>query len=78
MDMKRFDVRKEMLARPNEWVGAFQLSGRWLKAGFRTDVMHAVATPYWDESIERVMPQAFKDELDRCIPIEDVPEEELT
>ncbi|KTR27927.1 hypothetical protein RSA11_04515 [Exiguobacterium indicum] len=78
MSAKQFDVRKELLSRPNEWVGAFQLSGRWLKVGFRTDVMYPVATPYWEDSIERVMPQAFKDELDRCIPIEDVPEEERT
>lgn len=73
---KPFDVRAEMLARPNEWVGAYKDGkGNWCKVKFNSRKMRAVESA--------ILPGATvfltgESELDRCIPIEDVPEEELT
>lgn len=75
---KPFDVRAEMLARPNEWVGAFKDKlGRWHKAGFSTDSMMAVETAHWSKENVNDGIDMWKRELNKCIPIEDVPEEEL-
>lgn len=80
---KEFDVRSEMLLRPEEWVGAFKdkRNGGWFKVGFDTSCMSAVKTKaswteparYLDETYD-VSPE----EIFFCIPIEDVPEEERT
>ena len=78
---KPFDVRAEMLARPNEWVGAFRgPDGRWHKVGFDTEIISAIETPY--VSVVKVkfdqasVAASNYEELEKCIPIEDVPEEE--
>lgn len=76
MGTDKFDARKEMLNRPNEWVAAFKAGDRFLKVGFRTDLMYPVTTWRWEMPIEECVPQAFKYDIDRCIPIEDVPKEE--
>lgn len=77
---KPFDVRAEMLARPNEWVGAFRVDDSWHKVGFDKKSMIAVETKtkmlypkYEDDDSEIV----YHDELDNSIPIEDVPKGEL-
>lgn len=79
---KPFDVRTEMLARPNEWVGAFKDNlNRWHKIGLDSRQMVAIESRYevikpnWnDDRCE----MAALSEIDRCISIEDVPKEELT
>lgn len=71
-----FDARKELLDRPDEWVAAYKLGNKWMKVGFRTKLMYPVTTSRWELSIDEVVPQAFYDEIDACIPIEDVPLEE--
>lgn len=78
---KPFDVRTEMLARPNEWVGAFKDNlNRWHKIGLDSRKMVAIETRYevikpnWnDDRCE----MAALSEIDRCIPIEDVTKEDL-
>ena len=81
---KPFDVRAEMLARPNEWVGAFKSDNdKWYKTGFDSSEMSAVAAqvgqketrPVYSDDHVYLMSQA---EIDKCIPIEDVPKEELS
>ncbi|WP_214854927.1 hypothetical protein [Exiguobacterium sp. s130] len=79
---KPFDVRAEMLARPNEWVGAFRDSKNvWHKIGLDSKYMVAVETrfeeikPNWNDDR---CDMATLGELKKCIPFEDVPEEELT
>lgn len=77
---KPFDVRAEMLARPDEWVGAFRNKwNKWCKVGLKSESMYAVETKFKDPAPVRnnfVCVQTTISELDRCIPIEDVPEEE--
>lgn len=77
---KPFDVRAEMLVRPDEWVGAFKDDGNaWHKIGLDLKYMVAVETKF-----ELLKPNSNSDlcdrvslgELDDCIPIEDVPKEE--
>jgi len=76
---KPFDVRAEMLAQPNEWVGAFKDSNsRWHKVGFSTKTMSAYETKDWVVSSVMTGVEVWLNELDNCIPIEDVPKEELT
>ncbi|KTR27928.1 hypothetical protein RSA11_04525 [Exiguobacterium indicum] len=78
---KPFDVRAEMLARPNEWVGSFKLGDKWQMIGFSPEQMSVFGRRYQKNLIEFSTFNTFipiNDELDRCIPIEDVPEEELT
>lgn len=78
-ERKQFDVRKEMLARPNEWVGAYQdYLHRWVQVGFDADYMRTRQCVYGYKgnvvcsSVDT--PTSY--DLDNCIPIEDVPEEE--
>lgn len=75
---KPFDVRTEMLSRPDEWVGAYENEqGTWFKVGFDMRSMVSVKTnlPYLrvanfgDTGVSNVA----ENDLDRCIPIEDVP-----
>jgi len=76
---KPFDVRAEMLARPNEWVGAYQSpSGTWYKVGLDTSCMFALETKGDFEKPDRskdLIWTASPDKFDSAIPIEDVPEE---
>ena len=78
---KPFDVRAEMLARPDEWVGAFRNKwNAWCKVGLNSESMYAVETKFKDPKPVRNNFGCFQttiSELDRCIPIEDVPKEEL-
>ncbi|MGX8177473.1 hypothetical protein ACWS7L_08255 [Exiguobacterium artemiae] len=67
---KPFDVRAEMLARPNEWVGAFLSRGIWCKVRFNSEEMLAEEMTMGGDTVTM---RARMDELDRCIPIEDVP-----
>ena len=77
---KPFDVRREMLDRPNEWVGAYeQQDERWMKVGFDVKRMRPVRTFMNCEAKVnlhdgRVFVIELED-LNLCIPIEDVPEE---
>lgn len=75
---KPFDVRAEMLRRPDEWVGAFENhNGDWFLVGIDTKYFKAVckrngssaSLNYGEEGIG--VPNIKH--LDRCIPIEDVP-----
>ncbi|WP_214807521.1 hypothetical protein [Exiguobacterium sp. s102] len=76
---KPFDVRAEMLARPNEWVGAFKVGNVWHRVGFSTEFMTAYETFNKLEKPDgNLHASAYPNELDRCIPIEDIPKEELT
>ena len=75
---KPFDVRSEMLARPNEWVGAYKDDGEWHKVGFSTLEMRAVETLVWDKTFETFHCPLLFDDITKCIPIEDVPKEELS
>lgn len=74
-----FNVRLEMLARPDEWVGAFRdHSGHWHKVGFETEKMKAKETSIRSERKPcEVSLECSLSELERCIPIEDVPKGEL-
>lgn len=71
---KPFDVRAEMLARPDEWVGAFKSRGVWNKVRFNSVEMLAEETAMG--RIDVVM-RADADEIEQCIPIEDVPKGEF-
>lgn len=79
---KPFDVRQAMLDRPNEWVGAFlRNDGEWMLIGFDTQVFEATSTPFANLKLD-VKPQddyacqmLSAIYIDKCIPIEDVPEE---
>ncbi|WP_026830805.1 hypothetical protein [Exiguobacterium antarcticum] len=82
---KPFDVRAEMLARPNEWVGAYKSnSGTWYLVGFDLNEMTAVEKltfntaqkVVWDG--RNVTAVSHASQLDRCVPIEDIPKEERT
>ncbi|WP_294742116.1 hypothetical protein [uncultured Exiguobacterium sp.] len=82
---KPFDVRAEMLDRPNEWVGAFKRSDdEWMAIGFDSNHFEVATIPLKNMNVAKptdsAMCQLFESShyLDRCIPIEDVPEEELT
>lgn len=71
---KPFDVRLEMLARPDEWVGAYSANGSWFKVGFCSDRMRLVISKY--ESLDTPLATTvsnYTHSLNRCIPIEDVP-----
>lgn len=77
--LKPFDVRQAMLDRPNEWVGKFESGSEWWAVGFDTKHFNVIAKP-----IELHVPvdtdrsgMTFPrvEDLDACIPIEDVPKE---
>lgn len=73
---KPFDVRAEMLARPNEWVGAYQANEMWWKVALRLDRMEAVITSYKSTRLPlETHVSEYVPFFDHCIPIEDVPEE---
>ncbi|WP_214783347.1 hypothetical protein [Exiguobacterium sp. s183] len=76
---KPFDVRQTMLDRPNEWVGAFESSDVWYKVGFDSESFKAVFALYdfCDSPNHRQwgVSDSYRQQLDICIPIEDVPEE---
>lgn len=77
---KPFDVRQAMLDRPNEWVGAFKNDyGNWCVAGFDTSHFNAVCKNLSGHlPVDTDVPGVgfpSPEELDACIPIEDVPEE---
>lgn len=79
---KPFDVRAEMLARPNEWVGAFKDEDGWWKVGFNRHYMTAVTIDSKFEGSVIDFPSRGVDgaslaEIHACIPIEDVTTEEL-
>lgn len=82
---KPFDVRAEMLARPNEWVGAFKNTDKkWMMLGFDTKKFN-VSVRYLSNSAYYLPNDGSnggygvsENTLNHCIPIEDVPEEELT
>lgn len=74
----QFDVRTEMLERPNEWVGAFKDAAKWFKVGFREYEMKAVSARFnRDDSPLEIGTSCTEWELNACISIEDVPTEEL-
>ncbi len=78
---KPFDVRKEMLERPNEWVGAFKdPNDRWHKVGFDNKYMQSVETPFASTVSVNLRQGSVStttcEELDKCIPLEEVPEGE--
>ena len=76
---KPFDVRQAMLERPNEWVGAYtNFEDKWFKVGFDVKRMRPVRAHMNSEAKVnlhdgRVFVIELED-LDLCIPIEDVPE----
>ena len=77
---KPFDVRQAMLERPNEWVGACDVGGVWMKVGFDEEQMQAVEGPFdyhgkANMSASCCVGPNWRIPLDKCIPIEDVPEE---
>lgn len=77
---ERFDIRKAMLAEPNEWVGAYHdHHSKWIQVGFDAVNMCAKKAHYgYIGSVEGVItgsPTAY--ELETCIPIEDVPKEDF-
>lgn len=78
--IKDFNIRTEMMERQNEWVGAFKdHSGYWHKVGFLTSRMVAKETAILSRD---EIPLDHHDpcspyEIDRCIPIEDIPKEDL-
>lgn len=77
---KPFDVRQAMLDRPNEWVGAYtNYEDKWFKVGFDVKRMRPVRSFMNSEAKVnlhdgRVFVIELED-LDFCLPIEDVPEE---
>lgn len=79
---KPFDVRAEMLERPNEWVAAYQDKNQWMMVGMFTGDMRAREWEY----DRRYKNTEFKYQfgypgyksLNDCIPIEDVQKEELS
>ncbi|WP_214771376.1 hypothetical protein [Exiguobacterium sp. s133] len=80
---KPFDVRAEMLARPDEWVGAYEDEGVWWRLGLNLHNMCAVTQPFKFEGLvvdfpSRGIDKASLTEIKACIPIEDVPGEELS
>lgn len=83
MSTKKFDVRSEMLSKPDEWVGAYKsVAGIWMKVGFDFNRMLTVEAPFSHKNVKVVWGKpgvySFKmRNLKICIPIEDVPAEEL-
>ncbi len=78
---KPFDVRAEMLARPNEWVGAYKYKNQWMMVGLFKGDMRAREWEYTknyekEEFVYQYGCPGYKS-LNDCIPIEDVPEEEI-
>jgi len=75
---KPFDVRAEMLSRPNEWVGAFKIDRRWVKAGFCSKRMTPVFALF--NSLQpTIMSSPLNTHylLNNSVPVEDVPKEDL-
>lgn len=74
-----FDVRQAMRDRPNEWVGKFKEDSEWWAVGFDSTHFNVVA-----KQLNKHLPvdttlggMTFPspEDLNACIPIEDVPEE---
>lgn len=80
---KPFDIREEMVARPNKWVGAFKNDfDQWCKVGFDSSEMTAVQAKLTDNKAPVSYPYAGvflikRDEINRCIPIEEAPKGDL-
>lgn len=75
---KPFDVRKEMLARPNEWVGAYSVGYTWYKVGLCSVRMGLVITTYNSSQTPAATDiSPYIHSLNHCIPIEDVQKEDL-
>ena len=77
---KPFDVRQAMRDKPDEWVGAFHNEeATWCKVGFDTKHMNAIYKPFNSHlPVSTDVPGISfptPEDLDDCIPIEDVPEE---
>ena len=76
---KPFDVRQEMFDRPNEWVGAFKQGEYWFKVGFdRTEYCAVLTALTYDVKVDVSLDKVHtvcSDRFEKCIPIEDVPEE---
>lgn len=74
---KPFDVRQAMRDKPDEWVGVYQENdGSLYKVGFDTNRFLAVETELESEaSVTYDFPNVrgtYPEDLERCIPIEDV------
>jgi len=73
-----FDVRLEMLARPDEWVGAYSVGYTWYKVGLCSVRMGLVITTYNSPQTPAATDiSPYIHSLNHCIPIEDVPKENL-
>lgn len=75
--LKPFDVRKAMRDKPDEWVGVYQENdGSLYKVGFDTNRFLAVETELGSKaSVVYDFPNVrgtYPEDLERCIPIEDV------
>jgi len=77
---KPFDVRQAMRDRPNEWVGAFKPAvGSWMKVGFNELCFTVEVRPLIEDG--NYLPShgsnggygATESQLNKCVPIEDVP-----
>lgn len=75
---KPFDVRQAMRDKPDEWVGAFKTKNDvWYVVGFDSKYFNAVLRNIKDsgsvnaENVCVGFPNS--DELDRCIPLDEVP-----
>lgn len=77
---KPFDVRQAMLDRPNKWVGAYNDGVGWWAVGFDLDhccvVSKQIPISYPVDAEYAGTDFPKPEQLNICIPIEDVPEEE--
>ena len=72
-----FDARKEMLARPGEWVAKFfdEDDGEWHYVGFDVNSMSAVESKYLKNDVDyifgKLVHKATTSEIDEAIPLDD-------
>lgn len=82
MEVNTFNVRVEMLARPNEWVGAFKNGNKeWMMIGFDTSKF-GVSVRFFNRTTQYLPNDGSsggygvtKTILNQCIPFEDVPKD---
>lgn len=75
---KPFDVRVEMLARPNEWVGAYKDNmGYWHKVGLDLQKMQVTEASILSDKLPYQVRQRviLSSDLDNCVPIDEAIEE---
>lgn len=76
---KPFDVRQAMIERPNKWVGAYNDGVGWWAVGFDLDhccvVSKQIPISYPVDAEYAGTDFPKPEQLNICIPIEDVPEE---